>query len=65
MNSRPKSYLREFSLKISELITYCEEENITPRNAITQTKFFVPDFSKSTIPKSNLKDKLQNVKEKR
>ncbi|MHA2326941.1 MAG: hypothetical protein ACXACR_00300 [Candidatus Hodarchaeales archaeon] len=58
VDSRPKSYIQTFSRKISRLITYCNENNITSRNNIMQTKIFVPN-SIPFIPNSVMGNKLQ------
>lgn len=63
VDSRPKSYIRSFSRKISRLITYYNENNIVPRKNIMQTKIFVPN-SYPFISNNDLGNKLQNAMSK-
>lgn len=45
VNSRPKSYIEKFSLKISELMQYCEENKIVSRKNIQQFAIFAPSIA--------------------
>ncbi|PWI46994.1 hypothetical protein CEE45_13910 [Candidatus Heimdallarchaeota archaeon B3_Heim] len=63
VDSHSKRYIQNSSLKISELVEYCKENEITGRKNITQMKIFVPK-SNPVILNNTMENKLNNAMNK-